>query len=78
MRGTEQRFQCLTERFAVLEKNLRECVDPEQRKDLLSAMLIVIINEELDQLILNDQSRLNSKLDSTAPTNWPLSKVAHQ
>ncbi len=46
MRDTEQRFQCLTERFAVLEKNLRECVDPEQRKDLLSAMLIVIINED--------------------------------
>jgi len=78
MRDTEQRFQCLTERFAVLEKNLRECVDPEQRKDLLSEMLIVIINEELDQLILNDQSRLNSKLDSTAPSNPPSSKTVHR
>jgi hypothetical protein len=78
MRDTEQRFRCLTDRFAVLEKNLRECDDPEQRKDLLSAMLIVIVNEELDELILNNLSRLNSKLASTAAPNPPLSKAARR
>jgi hypothetical protein len=78
MRDTEQRFQCLTDRFAVLEKNLRECVDPEQRKDLLSAMLIVIVNEELDELILNNLSRLNSKFARTAAPNPPLNKAAHR
>ena len=78
MPDTERRFQVLAEQFAVLEKNLRDCTDQERRRELLSAMLIVIVNEELDQLVLNDMSRLNSNLISMAPTNRPLSKLARQ
>jgi hypothetical protein len=40
-------------------------------------MNTVIVIEELDQLILANQTWMDSKLASIAPTNRPLSKASH-
>ena len=76
MPDRQQLFQVLADRFEVLENNVSECQTPEQRRELLREMLVVI--EELDQLVSNDLSRLDSKPDSTAPSAPPLSKAAHK
>jgi hypothetical protein len=76
MPDRKQRFQVLADRFELLENNVSECQTPEQRRELLREMLVVI--EELDQLVSNDLSRLDSKPDSTTPSNPPSSKAAHQ
>jgi len=76
MPNRQQLFQVLADRFEVLENNVSECQTPEQRRELLREMLVVI--EELDQLVSNDLSRLDSKPDSTTPPNPPSSKAAHQ
>jgi len=76
MPDSQKRFQVLADQFEVLEGNVSECQNQEQRRELLREMLVVI--EELDQLVSNDLSRLDSKLDSTAPSNPPLRKAAHQ
>jgi len=55
---------------AVLEKNLRAAPSAEQRAELLKRMNAVIVIEELDQLILVNQSPLDSEL-STVPTSVP-------
>jgi hypothetical protein len=78
MSYTEQRFHLLAEQFKVLEHNLSVSQNAEQRQELLKAMNTVIVIEELDQLILGNQTWLDSKLASIAPTNRPLSKAAHQ
>jgi len=75
MPDRQKRFQVLADRFEVLENNVSECQTPEQRRELLREMLVVI--EELDQVVSNDLSRLDSKPDSTAPSNPPLSKAAY-
>ena len=66
MPDTERRFQVLAEQFALLEHNLTVSENAEQRAELLKGMNIVIVIEELDQLILGNQSRLESKLTSIA------------
>jgi hypothetical protein len=76
MPDSQKRFQVLADQFEVLENNVSECQNQEQRRELLREMLVVI--EELDQLVSNDLSRLDSKLDSTPTSNPPLSKAAHQ
>ena len=76
MPDSQKRFQVLADQFEVLEGNVSECQNQEQRRELLREMLVVI--EELDQLVSNDLARLDSKPDSTAPSNPPLSKAAHQ
>jgi hypothetical protein len=74
----EQRFQLLAEQFKVLEHNLSVSRNADQRQDLLKAMNTVIVIEELDQLILGNQTWLDSKLASIVPANWHLGKAAHQ
>jgi len=77
MSDAPQRFQCLAEEFEVLEHDMIVCQSPQQRRELLSRMLVVI--GELDQLLLNDMSWLDSKPGSTSPSNPPpLSKAAHK
>ena len=78
MSHTEQRFQLLAEQFKVLEHNPSVSRNAEQRQELLKAMNTVIVIEELDQLILGNQTWLDSKLASIAPANRPLGKAAHQ
>jgi hypothetical protein len=71
MPDTERRFQLLAEQFAVLEHNLSRSQNPERRAELLRGMNTVIVIEELDQLILANQSWLDSKLASIAPASTP-------
>jgi hypothetical protein len=69
MPDTEQRFELLARQFRVLERNLSASRNAEQRAELLKGMNTVIVLEELDQLILTNQSWLDSKLVGTIPTN---------
>lgn len=73
MADTDRQFQLLAEQFKVLEHNLRGSQNPEQRTELLKGMTAVIVIEELDQLILANQSSLDSKLAGMAPPNAPYS-----
>jgi len=77
MPDSQKRFQVLADQFKVLEGNVNECQNQEQRRELLREMLVVI--EELGQLVSSDLTRLDSQPDSTAPSDPPpLSKAAHQ
>jgi len=67
MRDTEHRFELLAKQFKVLEHTLSVSRNAEQRAELLEGMNTVIVIEELDQLILANQSWLDSKLASMAP-----------
>jgi hypothetical protein len=69
MPDTEQRFELLAKQFKVLEHNLNVSRNAEQRAELLEGMNTVIVIEELDQLILANQSWLDSKLVGADPTN---------
>ncbi len=69
MPDTQQRFLMLAQQFAVLERNLSVSQNAEQRAEVLKGMNTVIVIEELDQLILANQTWLDSKLASVAPAN---------
>ena len=69
MRDTEQRFELLAKQFKVLERTLSVSRNAEQRAELLKGMNTVIVIEELDQLILANQSWLDSKLVGPGPAN---------
>jgi hypothetical protein len=71
MSDTQERFQMLAQQFAVLEHNLSVSQNAEQRAELLKGMNTVIVIEELDQLILANQTWLDSKPAGIAPTNRP-------
>lgn len=71
MLDPERQFELLAKQFKVLEHNLRVSKSAEQRSELLEGMNTVIVIEELDQLILANQSWLDSKLASMAPPNAP-------
>ena len=77
MSHTEQRFELLAKQFKVLEHDLSVTRNAEQRAELLEGMTTVIVIEELDQLILANQSWLDSKLMGTVPTNDFYSYAAH-
>ena len=66
----------LAEQFKVLEHNLSMSRNAEQRAEVLKGMNTVIVIEELDQLILANQSWLDSKLVGTVPTNDFYSQAA--
>jgi hypothetical protein len=69
-----QQFLVLEQEFQVLDHNLIECQDLEQRIELLKAMALVI--EKFDRLSLEEQRSLDSNSASTAPTNPPLTQTA--
>jgi hypothetical protein len=71
MPDTRQRFQMLAEQFAVLEHNLSVARNADQRAEVLKGMNTVIVIEELDQVVLANQTWMDSKLASIAPTNCP-------
>ena len=77
MSDTEKRFELLANQFKVLEHNLGVSRNAEQRAELLEGMNTVIVIEELDQLILANQSWLDSKLAGAVSTNDPFSGAAH-
>jgi hypothetical protein len=77
MPDSQKRFQVLADQFNMLEGNVSECQNQEQRRELLRDMLVVI--EELDQLVSNDLARLDSKPGSAGPSDPPpLRKAAHR
>ena len=76
MSDTEKRFELLANQFKVLEHNLGESRNAEQRAELLEGMSTVIVIEELDQLILANRLWLDSKLASIAPTDSPYAPAA--
>jgi len=61
MPDTQRRFEMLAEQFAVLEHNLSASQNAEQRAEVLKGMNTVIVIEELDQLILANQTWLDSR-----------------
>jgi hypothetical protein len=69
MSVTEQRFEVLAKQFKVLEHNLSVSRNAEHRAELLKGMNTVIVIEELDQLILANQSWLDSELVGSVPSN---------
>jgi hypothetical protein len=69
MSDTEQRFEVLAKQFKVLEHNLSVSRNAEHRAELLKGMNTVIVIEELDQLILANQSWLDSELVGSVPSN---------
>jgi hypothetical protein len=77
MSDAPQRFGRLAAQFEVMAHNLTVCQDPKQRRELLIGMMAVL--NQIDDILANDHSLLDSKPDSTAPSNPPpLSKAAHQ
>jgi hypothetical protein len=75
MYNAPQRFGRLAAQFELLAHDLSECQNPKQRRELLIGMMVVL--DQIDDLLTNDHSLLDSKPDSTAPSNPPLSKATH-
>ena len=72
-----QRFERLAAQFEMIEHNLSECQKPEQRRELLVGMMVLL--DQIDDILTDEQPLfLDSKPDSTVPSNPPLSKAAHQ
>jgi hypothetical protein len=75
MSNDPDRFWDLAAQFEVMARDLEECKNSNQRWELLKGMLVKI--KDLEQIVYADQSLLDSKPNSTAPSNPPLSKAAH-
>jgi hypothetical protein len=76
MSNAPERFRRLAAQFEVMAHNLTDCQNPKQRRELLIGMMVVL--DQIDGLLMNEHSLLESKPDSTAPSNPPISKAAHQ
>ena len=76
MSDAPQRFGRLAAQFEVMAHNLTVCQDPKQRRELLIGMMAVL--NQIDDILANDHSLSSSKPDSTAPSEPPLRKAAHQ
>jgi hypothetical protein len=76
MSNVPQRFGRLAAQFEVMAHNFNECQNPKQRRELLIGMMVVL--GQIDDILMAEHSLLDSKSDSTAPSNPPLSKAAHQ
>ena len=75
MLNAPERFGRLAAQFEVMAHNLSVCQNPKQRRELLIGMMVVL--DQIDDILTSEHS-LDSKPDSTAPSNPPLSKAAHQ
>jgi hypothetical protein len=76
MSDAPQRFERLAAQFEVMAHNLNVCQDPKQRRELLIGMMAVL--KQMDDILMSDPSLSSSKPDSTAPSDPPLRKAAHQ
>jgi hypothetical protein len=76
MYNPPQRFGRLAAQFEAMAHDLNGCQNPKQRRELLIGMMVVL--DQIDGLLMNEHSLLDSKPDSTAPSNPPLSKAAQQ
>src|ERR1700674_378129 len=76
MSDAPQRFGSLAAQFEVMAHDLKECQNSKQRRELLVGMMVVL--NQIECILMNEQSLVDSKPDGTAPSNPPLSKAAHQ
>jgi hypothetical protein len=76
MSNAPQRFGRLAAQFEVMAHNLTDCQNPKQRRELLIGMMIVL--DQIDGLLMNERSALDSELETTTSSNPPISKVAHR
>jgi len=76
MSNVPLRFARLAAEFELMVHNLSECQNPKQRRELLKGMMGVL--NQIGDILTKDHSLLDSKPDSTAPSNPPLSKAAHK
>jgi hypothetical protein len=76
MYDAPQRFGRLAAQFELLAHDLSQCQNPKQRRELLIGMMVIL--DQIDGLLANEHSLLDSKPDSTAPSDPPLSKAAHR
>jgi hypothetical protein len=75
MCNAPQRFGRLAAQFELMARNLSECQNPKQRRELLIAMMVIL--DQIDGLLSNEHLLLDSKPDSTTPSHPPLSKATH-
>jgi len=76
MSNAPQRFGRLAAQFEVMARDLNECQNPKQRRELLIGMMVVL--DQIDGLLMNEHSALDSNPETTAPSNPPISKATHQ
>ena len=58
-----RQFEALRQQFDAVARNLKQCTQPKERRELLRRMRLVI--NEVDQLILQEPSNADSKRAST-------------
>jgi hypothetical protein len=76
MSDAPQRFGSLAAQFEVMAHNLSVCQNPKQRRELLMGMMVVL--NQIEDILSDEQSSLDSKPAITTPCKPPLSKAAHQ
>jgi hypothetical protein len=76
MSNAAQRFGRLAAQFEGTAHNLTLCQNPKQRRELLMGMMVVL--NQIEDILRNDDSSLDSKPVSTSPSYPPLGKAAHQ
>src|ERR1700758_3637150 len=60
----------------MIEHNLGDCQEPEQRRNLLRGMMVLL--DQFDNILTEQQPLFfDSKRDSTVPSNPPLSEAAN-
>jgi hypothetical protein len=76
MSNAPQRFGRLAAHFEVMAHNLTVSQNPKQRRELLLGMMVVL--NQIEGILRDEQSSLDSKPASARPSNPSLSKAAHQ
>jgi hypothetical protein len=76
MSNAAQRFGRLAAQFEVMAHNLTVCQKPKQRRELLVGMMVVL--SQIEDILMDEQSSLDSKPVSASPSKPPLTKAAHQ
>ena len=65
----------------MIEHNLSECQEPEQRRNLLRGLMVLL--DQIDEIFTNEESFLESKLNSKTATKMleqgspPIAAVPH-
>jgi hypothetical protein len=76
MSNAPQRFGRLAAQFEVMAHELTVCQNSKQRRELLLGMMVVL--NQIEDILRDEQSSLDSKPASASQSNPPLSKAAHQ
>jgi hypothetical protein len=76
MSNAPQRFGRLAAQFEVMAHDLPVCQNPKQRRELLMGMMVVL--NQIEDILMNEDSSSDPKPVCTSPSNPPLSKAAHQ